>query len=94
MDLFLKFLILFFANICLLTARANGQYLIPDKTNWCGQGNVTKDCHHLGEDNETDACCREHDYCPYSYYGNIYHHGFRWFGLTTLRHCECDKMYE
>ena len=33
------------------------------KTKWCGPGNTAQDFEDLGEDRETDICCREHDQC-------------------------------
>ncbi|PRD35635.1 UNVERIFIED_CONTAM: Phospholipase A2 [Trichonephila clavipes] len=60
-------------------------------TNYCGQGNIAENYHDLGVFNETDACCREHDYCddiirP----GRTKHNLINPFGTTRL-HCKCDQ---
>lgn len=44
------------------------QFTIYPGTKWCGQGNIASHEQDLGEEKETDICCREHDYCP----DNIY----------------------
>lgn len=33
-------------------------------TKWCGSGNIAENYEDLGEERDTDSCCREHDYCP------------------------------
>ena len=88
------FLILFLSNCGSTNSveRVKKFSLIASGTLWCGAGNLALNCSQLGEDHESDFCCREHDQCPYSYYDNILHQGFRWFGWHTLSHCECDKM--
>ncbi|KAF8791819.1 phospholipase A2-like [Argiope bruennichi] len=60
-------------------------------TKYCGQGNIAENYHDLGIFNETDACCREHDYCddiirP----GRTKHNLINPFGTTRL-HCKCDE---
>ncbi|XP_036624043.1 protein PROCA1 [Trichosurus vulpecula] len=59
-------------------------------TLWCGAGNNAENYEQLGEYEETDRCCRDHDQCqhvihPFTVgYG---HHNFRWH---TISHCDCD----
>ncbi|XP_051848274.1 protein PROCA1 isoform X2 [Antechinus flavipes] len=83
----------------LLTAVAGGLGAAPHRakrgftypgTLWCGAGNNAESYEQLGELEETDRCCREHDQCqqvihPFTIgYG---HHNFRWH---TISHCDCD----
>ena len=32
-------------------------------TKWCGPGSTARHFDDLGEDRDTDICCREHDHC-------------------------------
>lgn len=70
---------------------SNQPFIFPG-TNWCGAGNVAENYHDLGLFNETDACCRKHDYCddiirP----GRTKHNLINPYGTTRL-HCKCDEM--
>lgn len=60
-------------------------------TLWCGQGNLAENYHDLGYFNETDACCRDHDYCD-----DIIRPGRTKYNLAnpyriTRLHCKCDS---
>lgn len=62
-------------------------------TLWCGAGNMARNCSDLGEFNETDSCCREHDACPYTFTINQpAYNGFYSSKIYSLSHCECDSM--
>ncbi|KAM9004382.1 protein PROCA1 [Sarcophilus harrisii] len=69
--------------------RARRGFTYPG-TLWCGAGNNAESYEQLGELEETDRCCREHDQCqqvihPFTIgYG---HHNLRWH---TISHCDCD----
>ncbi|XP_074045162.1 protein PROCA1 [Macrotis lagotis] len=60
-------------------------------TLWCGAGNNAENYEQLGEYEETDRCCRDHDQCqhvihPFTVgYG---HYNLRWH---TISHCDCDS---
>ncbi|KAK3084402.1 hypothetical protein FSP39_012958 [Pinctada imbricata] len=63
-------------------------------TKWCGLGNDASSYDDLGKFNVTDACCREHDHCPYfiDHFETKYNYQnpYPW----TLSHCDCDnKLY-
>ena len=74
---------------CIMTYSINRLYF--KDTLWCGKGNDADTCNDLGKANETDACCREHDNCPYSFsLGEDYRLGYRSNQIATISHCECD----
>ncbi|XP_043861284.1 protein PROCA1 [Dromiciops gliroides] len=59
-------------------------------TLWCGAGNNAESFEQLGEHEETDRCCREHDQCEHVIHPftvGFGHHNFRWH---TISHCDCD----
>ncbi|XP_020818851.1 protein PROCA1 isoform X1 [Phascolarctos cinereus] len=59
-------------------------------TLWCGAGNNAESYEQLGEYEETDRCCRDHDQCQHVIHPftvNYGHHNFRWH---TISHCDCD----
>ncbi|KAH6925383.1 hypothetical protein HPB50_004510 [Hyalomma asiaticum] len=45
----------------LLDAKFRGLFVFPG-TKWCGRGNVARNYEDLGEAQDADMCCREHDY--------------------------------
>lgn len=67
----------------------NQTFVFPG-TKWCGQGNVAENYHDLGAFNETDACCRDHDFCDdIIQSGKTKHNLINPYGTTRL-HCKCD----
>lgn len=61
-------------------------------TNWCGSGNQAQGCDDLGQYKEADKCCRKHDNCPLYLTSESKNYGFKWTGLYTISHCECDVL--
>ncbi|XP_054154049.1 phospholipase A2 large subunit-like [Oppia nitens] len=63
-------------------------------TKWCGPGNTARSYHDLGEDRETDKCCREHDHCDINVdaldtgCGGVANNG-----LFTISGCHCDRKF-
>lgn len=65
--------------------------LIFPGTKWCGKGDLAQCYDDLGEDQELDMCCRDHDCCPYVIYPfssayNLFNYRFH-----SLLHCDCDQ---
>lgn len=68
----------------------NQTFIFPG-TKWCGQGNSAENFHDLGVFNETDACCRDHDFCEdIIQSGRTKHNLINPYGTTRL-HCKCDE---
>ncbi|KAL4223478.1 Protein interacting with cyclin A1 [Mactra antiquata] len=70
---------------------AGSHFAIYPGTKWCGYENVASNMSDLGVHNETDACCRTHDHCPY--YIDRFETKFHYFNKYpwTLSYCECDQ---
>lgn len=64
--------------------------LIFPGTKWCGKGDLAQCYDDLGDDQELDMCCRDHDCCPYVIYP--FSTGFNLFNYRfhSLLHCDCD----
>ncbi|XP_033747321.1 uncharacterized protein LOC117332499 [Pecten maximus] len=69
------------------------KYLIFPGTKWCGRGQIAKEYDELGDDQEADVCCRDHDCCQdiipcfstkYNYFNYRFH---------AILHCDCDKRF-
>lgn len=65
--------------------------LIFPGTKWCGKGDLAQCFDDLGDDQELDMCCRDHDCCPYvippfSTGFNLFNYRFH-----SLLHCDCDQ---
>ncbi|XP_057333591.1 phospholipase A2-like [Microplitis mediator] len=62
-------------------------------TRWCGDGNVARSDDDLGQFKLTDACCRQHDKCPFNIgsgqsFGNLKNNG-----AFTRSWCACDQDF-
>ncbi|XP_006616412.2 phospholipase A2-like isoform X2 [Apis dorsata] len=69
------------------------KYTIFPRTKWCGPGNKAKNPNDLGYFNITDACCREHDFCPDSIKAFRSKHNL-WNSSIFLRSkCSCDNKF-
>ncbi|XKL65105.1 hypothetical protein PGB90_005191 [Kerria lacca] len=82
-----------FANIIFANVRGKRRAVIYPGTKWCGNGNIAENYDDLGEDRDTDMCCREHDSCP-----EYIEAGKTKYGLTntasyTRLHCSCDDKF-
>ena len=61
-------------------------------TFWCVKSNQAKSCDTLGFYNESDSCCRTHANCPFYIESKGKDYSFKWNGMHTLSHCECDAI--
>ncbi|XP_052802821.1 uncharacterized protein LOC128233010 isoform X1 [Mya arenaria] len=70
---------------------AGSHFAIYPGTKWCGFQNVASNMQDLGVHNQTDACCRTHDHCPFyiDRFETKYHYynKYPW----TVSHCDCDQ---
>lgn len=67
------------------------KYLMFPGTKWCGRGQIAQEYDELGDDQEADSCCRDHDCCreiipcfstKYNYFNFRFH---------AILHCDCDQ---
>lgn len=73
--------------------QAPGSGLIYPGTKWCGPGNVTVGYNDLGHHSAEDACCREHDHCPFTIASGQCIHGICNNSPFTRSHCDCDAKF-
>lgn len=67
--------------------------LIFPGTKWCGKGDLARCYEDLGDDQELDMCCRDHDCCPFvippfTQKFNMFNYRFH-----SLLHCDCDQRF-
>ncbi|XP_039310282.1 phospholipase A(2) isoform X1 [Solenopsis invicta] len=73
--------------------QAPGGGLIYPGTKWCGPGNVANSYDDLGQHSVEDACCREHDHCPFTIAPQQCIHGICNNSPFTRSHCDCDAKF-
>jgi hypothetical protein len=73
------------------THKYHHTYVCLIGTQWCGSGARAADASDLGENSETDQCCREHDGCPYIIEGLSTRYGYFNYRFYTMSYCECDR---
>ncbi|XP_075296410.1 protein PROCA1 isoform X2 [Opisthocomus hoazin] len=60
-------------------------------TLWCGAGSNADAYEQLGEHQDTDRCCRDHDHCQHVIYPFTARYGYRNLRWHTISHCDCDR---
>ncbi|KAM6110677.1 protein PROCA1 [Pterocles gutturalis] len=60
-------------------------------TLWCGAGSNADAYEQLGEHQDTDRCCRDHDHCQHVIYPFTSRYGYRNLRWHTISHCDCDR---
>ena len=73
-------------------SRSKRSMFIYPGTNWCGKGSTASNYYDLGENIDTDKCCRAHDYCSVTIEGLSSNYNYFNYRLHTLSHCECDDQ--
>lgn len=76
-----------------LQNQAPGGGLIYPGTKWCGPGSVANSYDELGQHSIEDACCREHDHCPFTIAPQQCIHGICNNSPFTRSHCDCDAKF-
>jgi len=74
-------------------SRTKRSMFIYPGTNWCGKGSTASNYYDLGENIDTDKCCRAHDYCSVTIEGLSSNYNYFNYRLHTLSHCECDDQF-
>ncbi|ESO95527.1 hypothetical protein LOTGIDRAFT_116986, partial [Lottia gigantea] len=63
-------------------------------TKWCGTGNTAANFDDLGEQVETDKCCRAHDNCAAPSIAPLSsQYGLTNFAFWYKGHCSCDGEF-
>ncbi|KAM6315550.1 protein PROCA1 [Podargus strigoides] len=60
-------------------------------TLWCGAGSNADTYEQLGEHQDTDRCCRDHDHCQHVIHPFTARYGYRNLRWHTISHCDCDR---
>ncbi|KAM9370504.1 protein PROCA1 [Phaethornis superciliosus] len=60
-------------------------------TLWCGAGSNADAYEQLGEHQDTDRCCRDHDHCQHVIHPFTARYGYRNLRWHTISHCDCDR---
>uniref|UniRef100_A0A348G5X0 Phospholipase A2 n=1 Tax=Odontomachus monticola TaxID=613454 RepID=A0A348G5X0_ODOMO len=72
--------------------QVSGGLMYPG-TKWCGPGDVASSYDDLGQHAAEDACCREHDHCPFTIAPQECIHGICNNSPFTRSHCDCDAKF-
>lgn len=62
-------------------------------TRWCGPGNTASSYEELGQFEDTDRCCRDHDHCDNIAAGET-KYNLTNNDLFTRLHCRCDQEFK
>ncbi|XP_022093357.1 uncharacterized protein LOC110980726 isoform X2 [Acanthaster planci] len=74
--------------------RPRRSLLTYPKTLWCGKGTQATHFDQLGEEENTDRCCRAHDHCPHPQIAPMEKKLFlRNISPHTISDCRCDKAW-
>ncbi|CAG2168856.1 unnamed protein product [Oppiella nova] len=63
------------------------------RTKWCGPGNTAQYYDDLGQDTDTDSCCRDHDHCDINIGQGNEVCGVENSGMFAISSCECDVRF-
>ncbi|XP_029651402.1 phospholipase A2-like [Octopus sinensis] len=62
-------------------------------TKWCGDGNISRNYDDLGNNEETDKCCRSHDHCVEYILPFTRRYGLFNWSIFTKCSCNCDNRF-
>ncbi|KRT82042.1 hypothetical protein AMK59_4343 [Oryctes borbonicus] len=63
-------------------------------TNWCGTGNISANNDDLGIFEETDKCCREHDFCDDVIAAQETKYNLTNTAFYSRLNCRCDEKFK
>ncbi|XP_074093843.1 uncharacterized protein LOC141524089 [Cotesia typhae] len=62
-------------------------------TKWCGPGDIASHTYDLGQFNDTDKCCRNHDLCQPIILSKQTRYGIENKGRIAMLSCSCDSAF-
>ncbi|XP_046384815.1 phospholipase A2-like [Ischnura elegans] len=75
------------------SVNSQSRQIIFPGTKWCGDGNISMHEEDYGYFEESDRCCKDHDYCPDFIAGGEMKYGLHNDAFYTRLHCDCDQQF-
>ena len=73
-------------------SRTKRSLFVYPGTKWCGKGNSARHYDDLGDNRQTDMCCRAHDHCAHTIPPLTTKYDMFNYRFHTVSHCYCDDM--
>ena len=74
------------------SSRTKRALFVYPGTKWCGKGTSASHYNDLGDNRQTDMCCRAHDHCAHTILGLTRRYNLFNYRFHTVSHCDCDDM--